>query len=199
MQMSVKEIFDWHRSYSALREGITIPAGASVQEIDEGLFVDPTFFPPGSIERHDAIYYGCPVNIDNIVKPRYTHDCSACVFLGHRGNYDLYYCPNEPTIVCRFSSKGPDYNSGLTFAVTAIHPPFKYCEALYRALQFSAFKKQICEYFEKFERGIDLRWRRFKEILKIAEVPVKNLPLLMNQIKHVRPFYEFKLKRINNG
>lgn len=63
----------------------------------------------------------------------YEHDCDACVALGDftivedklvndtvmqvAVTYDLYYCPGEPTVVARRSSEGPDYSSGLTFAV----------------------------------------------------------------------------------
>ena len=57
---------------------------------------------------------------------RYEHDCDACAFLGTyadpsprstEGLYDLYYCHGEgvrlPTVIARFSSRGPDYTSGL--------------------------------------------------------------------------------------
>jgi hypothetical protein len=48
--------------------------------------------------------------------PKFKHDCNVCNFLGHFENHDLYYCKNEPTVIARFSSKGPDYSSGLVFA-----------------------------------------------------------------------------------
>ena len=51
-------------------------------------------------------------------RPRFEHDdCSGCHFLGQFDRYDLYYCTNEPTVICRYSSEGGDYGSGLTFAV----------------------------------------------------------------------------------
>jgi len=45
--------------------------------------------------------------------PRYTHDCSACTFLGEHGFDDLYHCPQHgnPTLIARRSSEGPDYSS----------------------------------------------------------------------------------------
>ena len=59
------------------------------------------------------------------MKPKYTHDCDACTFLGHwrgsdlEGNpvldYDLYRCGTS-TVIARYSSDGPDYISGLCFA-----------------------------------------------------------------------------------
>lgn len=50
------------------------------------------------------------------MKPRFQHDCGACVFLGHYEEHDLYYCPGEPTVIARYSSEGPGYKSGLPFA-----------------------------------------------------------------------------------
>lgn len=55
-------------------------------------------------------------------KPIHIHDCEDCFFLGnyvgHSGDCDLYFCNQEyfrPTVISRFSSDGPDYNSGLPF------------------------------------------------------------------------------------
>ena len=46
-----------------------IPAGAPVLEDAEGnLWVASYHFPPNSIERHDATYYGCRVKPDNVVE-----------------------------------------------------------------------------------------------------------------------------------
>lgn len=67
--------------------------------------------------------------LPSIGDPQYAHDCDACAFLGryldtstgskleHADSYDLYYCHGEglrlPTVIARFSSRGPDYLSGL--------------------------------------------------------------------------------------
>jgi len=49
-------------------------------------------------------------------KPRYQHDCDACVFLGEHKKYDLYFCGGDwPTVIARYSSDGPDYTSGIAF------------------------------------------------------------------------------------
>lgn len=53
-------------------------------------------------------------------KPRFTHDCARCRFLGFTsvaGRYaDLYYCGGrEKTVIARYSDDGPDYASGLPF------------------------------------------------------------------------------------
>lgn len=52
-------------------------------------------------------------------KPRYTHDCPACQFLGHYKEYDLYFCDNEiavfKTVIARFGNEGPEYASGMPF------------------------------------------------------------------------------------
>lgn len=54
--------------------------------------------------------------------PRYEHDCDKCIFLGYEGKYDLYTCfkEDEPiiiTLIVRYSSEGPDYYSGLSYAL----------------------------------------------------------------------------------
>lgn len=46
-------------------------------------------------------------------KPRFSHDCDRCNFLGRIGQFDVYCCPQHgnPTVVARSSSLGPDYAS----------------------------------------------------------------------------------------
>ncbi len=55
---------------------------------------------------------------------RYQHDCTACVYLGHFEEYDLYVCPQGgiPTVIARFSSEGPDYQSGLDAGKSGLLP-----------------------------------------------------------------------------
>jgi len=57
-------------------------------------------------------------------KPKFTHDCSKCFFLGndlYQSNYsiiaDLYYCGNEKggSVIVRYGDDGPDYESGPLF------------------------------------------------------------------------------------
>ena len=43
--------------------------------------------------------------------PRYTHDCTDCVFLGPREDADLYYCPEAGDIVVRYSSAEGAYSA----------------------------------------------------------------------------------------
>jgi hypothetical protein len=56
-------------------------------------------------------------------EPRFTHDCSRCIFLGRWQHYDLYYCAQMfgetdrlPTVIARYGHSGPDYASGLAIA-----------------------------------------------------------------------------------
>lgn len=52
------------------------------------------------------------------MNPRYTHDCEECTFLGQFQEYDLYVCPVSllgGTYIVRYSSDGPDYQSGKVF------------------------------------------------------------------------------------
>lgn len=50
--------------------------------------------------------------------PRYPHDCAECHFLGEYREYDLYFCPKEPTIIARHGQDG-DYLSGIEFGEMA--------------------------------------------------------------------------------
>lgn len=54
-------------------------------------------------------------------QPHYEHDCDRCIFLAHFEGKDLYFCPNEPTVIVRHSSDPPDYSSGLVFADRPLH------------------------------------------------------------------------------
>jgi len=52
--------------------------------------------------------------------PHFTHDCEACVYLGHVIDCgpaaDLYFCTQRGcgcTVIARFTSVGHDYTSGL--------------------------------------------------------------------------------------
>lgn len=57
------------------------------------------------------------------MQPKFEHDCADCVFLGPyiegiNTRYDLYFCMQGghiPTVIARWSNKGPDYYSGLGF------------------------------------------------------------------------------------
>ena len=66
--MKVKKAFTWHRSFSALPDAVEVPAGATAHfsKKCDCFFVDPGNFPEGSIEKHDAIHYGCRVDPDNL-------------------------------------------------------------------------------------------------------------------------------------
>ena len=51
--------------------------------------------------------------------PKFTHDCTICVFLGTvqiaRKDYDLYYHPGSmETVIARFGNDGPEYLSGMS-------------------------------------------------------------------------------------
>ena len=67
MRVRVKKQFEWHQNYSAIKP-IIVPAGvtAHFSKKCDCYFVDPHNFPEGSIERHDATYYGCRVDWDNV-------------------------------------------------------------------------------------------------------------------------------------
>lgn len=47
---------------------------------------------------------------------RFQHDCEQCIPLGQTERADLYFCPNEPTLIARHSDEGSDYASGIAFA-----------------------------------------------------------------------------------
>ena len=62
------------------------------------------------------------------MKARYKHDCKACTYLGQLREFDIYACPQagNPTIVARFSSKGPDYFSGQKLHVAGLFLELSY-------------------------------------------------------------------------
>lgn len=74
-----------------------------------------------------SVYYmgfatGCYTTLqEGEVKPRHTHDCDRCVFLGQHEEYDLYFCKQVAgfgdTVIARFGSEGPDYSSGIGFDI----------------------------------------------------------------------------------
>ena len=68
MKTSYKTLreFNWIRLYSAIPGGIIIPGGTEVELIEDQYFVKPCFFPKNSVERHDAEYYGCRIDKNNV-------------------------------------------------------------------------------------------------------------------------------------
>jgi hypothetical protein len=67
-------------------------------------------------------------------KPKFTHDCDRCAFLGHYHNHDLYACARNgkiDTVIARYGDKGPEYASGLLFAIHGTTPEL--VEAFLRA------------------------------------------------------------------
>lgn len=106
------------------------------------------------------------------MKPRFDHDCSACIFLGQYQEYDLYFCPAEPTIIARYSSEGGDYGSGIVFALSD-KPQKKYSVALIRALR-TGYKEMIAEYVRKYHSDFPNRVVNFSELRLIAETEPEN-------------------------
>lgn len=53
--------------------------------------------------------------------PQFTHDCSRCIFLGHREGYDVYYCVQDlpgdawPTLIARYGNEPQHNHSGASF------------------------------------------------------------------------------------
>jgi len=76
------------------------------------------------------------------MKPRYIHNCSACVFLGRYKEHDLYVCQGSgghkeiSTVVARFGDEGRNYTSGLCLALHSYLEgiPSALTEALGRAM-----------------------------------------------------------------
>ena len=60
-----------------------------------------------------------PVGREPDAPPRYTHDCTDCIYMGRLWHLDLYFHPGDGahptdlTVVARFGSDGPDYESGI--------------------------------------------------------------------------------------
>ena len=108
------------------------------------------------------------------MEPRYIHDCDACVFLGQYKEYDLYYCPSEPTVICRESSEPGDYGSGLVFSTTQeiIEDLNKYQVALIRAMRKdNKYRDQIFDYFHTYHREFPQRIERFMMLYRLSFSP----------------------------
>jgi len=83
-----------------------------------------------------------------VMKKRYVHNCTSCVFLGQCGKTDLYVCIKDEdgitidTVVARFSSNPPAYLSGLIFAY-AYGEDLSCSEDSDMRFTFEAFKRAI--------------------------------------------------------
>lgn len=84
-------------------------------------------------------------------KPRYTHDCTGCIFLGLWANFDLYYCkgssPIRTTVIARYGDKGPEYASGLEVARTGKMPEL--AAALKRAIGRGFVAGRASDFYEQ--------------------------------------------------
>ena len=127
------------------------------------------------------------------MKPRYEHDCSACVFLGQYQEYDLYFCPGEPTIVCREDANG--YRSGMVFAVASKNRCYQ--EALILALR-TEHKDKIVKYFREYHSEFPERRVKFSELRLIAETDPKDYPELIKHLKYFTPYVEEYLNKGEN-
>ena len=95
---------------------------------------------------------------------RFEHDCDQCIPLGEFEEYDLYYCPGEPTVIARYDNDGGDYGSGLTFAFCCSEKEC-YKEAIRRACKMSPeYRRQIDEHMRKFDFP-----ERYEKFLKLME------------------------------
>lgn len=100
--------------------------------------------------------------------PRYKHTCPNCTYLGQSEEYDLYVCSRKnreiDSIIARFGNEGPDYISGLHYALSAqdftLHTIDKarwtLAQALLRAIAkgYTVKKEDI---FEKENKAIAVR------------------------------------------
>ena len=124
-------------------------------------------------------------------EPRYKHGCKMCEFLGQYKEYDLYFCPNEPTIIARYSDEDGDYGSGLVFGVTSDKGCYR--EALVRALR-TRHKQTIIDHFEKYESSMGNRLERFRELVLISETATRDYPTLISSLKHFQSYIEEHFK-----
>jgi hypothetical protein len=64
------------------------------------------------------------VELGLLPKPLYTHDCESCLYLGQYEDKDLYYCSGgfTNTVIARYGNDGPEYMSGMIFAINGHNP-----------------------------------------------------------------------------
>jgi hypothetical protein len=127
-------------------------------------------------------------------QPRFEHDCKACVYLGQFKEYDLYFCPGEPTVICRYSSEEGDYGSGLIFCLMG--SSIQYQEAFARAYQTPEYRESMTKRLLKHHDDFDDSGTqaKFDELVKIIETPDDQLPLLMHDVKYFTEYFEYLLK-----
>jgi len=96
--------------------------------------------------------------------PLYQHDCENCKFLGSYIDMDLYVCPRErrPTVICRYSSDGPDYSSGIEF----IGFNENLTEAAFRAvsagyLSVDLVRKQLDRYIKHLNHTLNVHAKMY--------------------------------------
>lgn len=56
------------------------------------------------------------LRIDIRNTPKYTHDCTACVFVGGLGQWDIYVCPHS-SIIGRYGNDPHENCSGSAFVL----------------------------------------------------------------------------------
>ena len=81
-------------------------------------------------------------------RPRYKHDCEECYFLGtilsNNSDHDLYCCVKKgpfKTVIARYGSDGPDYESGLLVALQGQNVRLE--EALRRAIDLKLISPEV--------------------------------------------------------
>lgn len=75
------------------------------------------------------------------MKPRYTHNCDSCRFLGKYEEFDLYFCPrcDGGTCLARYGNEQDSYRSAP--AVILNYPDYPKDGPLYKA--FTIIKQEV--------------------------------------------------------
>ena len=58
------------------------------------------------------------------MRPRFTHDCDGCRFLGQFERFDLYFCQkcDGGSVIARYGDEGDEYASAPHFIDSPIEP-----------------------------------------------------------------------------
>lgn len=96
-------------------------AGFGAENLDHRKFYLPHFREQGANDQKASqgpfTVVLAPFLGDKIDAPRFQHDCESCLYLGQHDKADLYFCGDQIvgsrcTVIARYSSDGPDYQSG---------------------------------------------------------------------------------------
>lgn len=107
---------EWSAIYNSDFSGpVIIMSGAVTTQSADGTPLEiPGALIKAIVEREIEAFWQAAAGV-----PKWEHNCPHCQFLAQVGTFDLYFCRQHgvrPTVLARYGSEGPQYESGLELA-----------------------------------------------------------------------------------